>query len=425
MHASTMAGAVLLLLMSSVVTAADNAGPDRVCAVGVSKEASEPCDGLAGPKEAGGSGANLSVEAAADKTTGSVSVARTWVSWGEDATRTIALNLTAKAPFDSGKDDIRDIGSLSELTAGSSVGLDIKMFFWPMTDAPTHMEREAVCIEYVRQAVPGYVWLGPEDGPIAADDIERQATILNAPELGLTCYALLVSDKALEQAVSQRNELHLKQKKAAEAAGKPFPPSVKEARVARDVAPALRKKALPELYRKQAEGFPVAHGFRVSTTANRQGFDYVDPSAPTVKKSVSHNGIGLSLAYEAVMGRAVARVGAGRERSYKGADKQQVCSPLESTGSFTCLDAALEPPKRNDETVYFAEYRSYIPGSTTIAIAPRLEFNSGKDEYGFQLPVYLTADPKRVLDMGVMLGWTSEEDFSFGIFFGKSFSFFD
>lgn len=395
----------------------------RVCATGAAFEFADPCRALDEPKGAGGTGTNLSVEAGVDKTTGSLSATRTWVSWGKEASRTTVLNLTAKAPFDSDKDDIRDIGSLSELTTGSSVGLDLKVFFWPMTQMPGHLEREAVCIDYVRSAVPGYLWQGPDDLP-RPDDAEKQARILNAPELGLNCYDLLASDDALEAAVAERNKLRAKQREEA-LKEKRSVPDVPEAVIARDVAPGLRKKALPRLYRTQAEHASVAHGVRFATTANRKHFDYVDPLAPAVKESETRNGVGISIAYEAVMARSVARLGAGRERSYKGAEKQALCNPLGETGSFTCMDVALAPPKKVDETVYFAEYRSYIPGSTMIAIAPRLEFNTGKNDYGFQLPVYLVADPKRVLDGGVVFGWTSEDDFSFGIFFGKSFKFFD
>ena len=347
------------------------------------------------------------VEASTDKTTATLSMAKA-LPFASDVWL-VNTAFTVKAPFDSSKDNVVDLGSLSGLTAGTNARLEIGGLYWPPFPAASEKDFDVVCSDYIGRVLPGYYWSRDQKDP------RPKEQNLGQPTIGKSCYDILTTD-GLRAALKVLND-------AAAAAAKKQNQSVPK-----EIAPiAGSDPILAEGYKKltdiNARGFSYAQGFVLAVTANRQKFSYASSAAPTQVTDETKTGSGVSLNYNFILNSWVLAIGASYEKSYKGAKEVQICSPIGSTGSTQCASGALKAPTESTNKLIFAEFRSAL--GTNIALSPRIEYKTDTSDLGISLPIYLAKNEKRVLDGGISLGWTKADHFTASVFIGKAFGFFD
>jgi len=118
-------------------------------------------------------------------------------------------------------------------------------------------------------------------------------------------------------------------------------------------------------------------------------------------------------------------------KSYTSATAGTLC-PVPSGGTVvTCSTGAIGDPKEKESLLTSLELRRQyvLPdnflGLGSIAIRPRVIYDTKTDVYGFDFPLLFAADEKKNLIGGVRLGWQSDaHDFIAGLFVGAPFSIF-
>jgi hypothetical protein len=116
-------------------------------------------------------------------------------------------------------------------------------------------------------------------------------------------------------------------------------------------------------------------------------------------------------------------VGVEWQRSYVASRSTAACLASEDT-VLSCVTGALaEPTEKNKHLVYW-ESRGTLPLYASprsperfeIGFALRATYDFRNDESGVDLPIYLLRNSEGALTGGVRLGWTSTDQFGFGIF---------
>jgi hypothetical protein len=171
-------------------------------------------------------------------------------------------------------------------------------------------------------------------------------------------------------------------------------------------------------------GFATAWGVTLAATGNRQKFTFASAAAPATTMDETDFGRGVSLTFTVIKSSAVFAAGASYERSYKGGKPVQICTPLGTTGSSQCSNAALTPPKESTDKLLFLEFRAAVP-SGNLATSPRIEYKTDTSDFGIKFPIYFVPNDKRVLNGGLALGWTKQDHLTAGVFVGKAFAFLD
>lgn len=370
------------------------------------KETAKQLDSPDGNSHAANFQPRAVIEASPDKTTAALRVARL-LPLG-DASTLVNVALTAKTPFNSEKDEEKDIGTLSGLTAGSSVRLEFGMLKWPRFLRTKEDEMDETCSTYVGRVLPGYHWSRMQTDPRPVE------FNLARPAIGVSCFELL-TPKGMDAAVKKVNEGAAAKAKNE---GKPDPD---------DVAPvagadAVLEQGLDKLQRLNEEGFEPVQGWTLAATANRQQFAFSSEAAPATVSEQNKNGRGVSLTYTLIRHASVLGIGASYEKSHKGAKEIEVCTPIGTTGSLKCANAALKPPTEETDRLLFVEFRKRYKN---LATSPRVEYETGEAEFSVNIPIYFVPDEKRVLDGGLSLAWSEEDDFGVSIFVSKPFKFFD
>jgi hypothetical protein len=364
------------------------------------------------------------VQAGTDKTTATVTVAKMWSL--KDGVNLVNAGFTASSPFDSSKDDVVDVGTLSGLTAGTNARLELGYLHWPHFARSAEDEMAELCTENVKALYPGAAFSSA--GPATVDGLPN----LNAPPYNMSCFDLLNPDKIDDnvKAINEKAAAAAKAKKAPAPAPGPCPapapvPCLAPVEIAAATsAKATAGKAYPQLLQITSSGFATAWGVTLAATGNRQKFTFASMATPTKTTDEVDFGRGVSLTVVIVKSSAVFSAGAFYERSYKGAKEMQICSPIGTTGSSQCSTGALQAPKESTDKLLFVELRSAIERSGNLAISPRVEYKTTTSDVGIKLPIYFIPNDKRLLDGGISLGWTKEDHFTAGVFVGKAFSFF-
>ena len=424
MKMSAMA-AGMLLVFSCPLGAQTLAPEDKA---DVSQRLKSRIGTLVQPADTGGASpgaySRLAVEANSEKSTALFKVAKSWVFVGDrtgtsvyDTTGNLALS--ASTPFDSDKDKQKDLGDLSGLSAGTGATLTAGSYFWQRVAVGTVFTLDQTCNQAVADLVSpaGYSFAWPEQ---STDNPTPAQTALLFQDQQVDCTLMLADDAGLLAAVDAVNAANKAKAKGDPSFTAPPPATAK-------VGPKNPRDFYKKQYHGQVqEARKASHGLTLALSANRQSFTYASAEDPTdVTKDEIQNGYGATLGYQLVLDTAVLLVGATKEKAYKGAKQQQICSPLGQTGSLTCANAALAAPSKAESTILSTELRWRLGRSFPVAIAPRVQFRTDDSEFGFQLPIYLAADGKRPLEGGLKLTWTDEDDFGAGVFVGKSFKFFN
>lgn len=356
----------------------------------------------------------ISIEAGTDKTTASAKLGDVWTS--SDGVSVYHWGVSAKAPFDSTKDDNVDLGTLSGLTAGSSVKIEGGWFNWPVT-ADAELPKQKICKAAIENMVPGYSWW-------VAGDTRDDFRFLNVggkdQELGKAdCNVVLTSYEGLGNAIEARNKA---------TADAPQPQTGKKPQNAQ-----LPPRAIFDRWSKQFQetvraalvnrGLPM--GITISGSANRQKFSFADSAtSPTKVTSDTKEGYGASITGTLVGPWYVLGAGYEFSKTFKNGTQTQICTPIGTSSATSCANGSLTPPTEKSDHILFVEGRAIVDARHRFALSPRVEYSVKTHDFGVQLPIYLPANKDRILGGGITVGWTENDHWGVSIFVGKAFSFF-
>jgi hypothetical protein len=368
----------------------------------------------------------ISIEAGSDKTTASANLGNVWTS--SDGVSVYHWGISAKAPFDSTKDDKVDIGTLSGLTAGSSLKIEGGWFHWPAT-VDVEKKNQILCKDAIEHLVPGYSWLIPVANQNSATTDPFKYLNFGGAKFELayaTCDTILASYEGLESAIEARNK----------ATADYIDPATGKKPEAEKLPPEAQLPSRAEFDRWSKEyknnaraalanGAELPMGISISATANRQKFSFADSAtAPTKVTSANKQGYGASVTGTLVGPWYVLGAGYEYSRTFKGGTQTQICTPIGTSSATSCANGALAPPTEKIDHILFVEGRMIVDARHRFALSPRVEYGVKTHDYGVQLPIYLAGNKDRILDGGIGIGWTNIDHWGVGIFVGKAFSFF-
>jgi hypothetical protein len=366
---------------------------------------------------------------------------------------------TLSAPFDSKKSQQADVGSLSGLSAGTTVSLDFGLLIWPRARAEARRELPAKCRAFFPQVVPGYDYdVAAQLGGAACNPslvrrerVEKVAKALNAT--AKQCAACIdaaadqpspcaLADAAQKKACGSSSDVaeilcalaksqrasvcqacDALEKKCTVLAERSEATVVGDAEFRRIVSE--HKASLTSAFKA---AMPGQHGINLSLKANQLRFDHVLDTAPTQVIKNDKRGKGASLAYSYLSQTSLWAVGYSHEESYTPGTKTQVCTPLGTTGSSTCKEVTLGAPVEKAAEIAFLEHRRLFP-DYHFALAPRVEFDLEDSNWAIGIPFYFlrSVTDQNALTGGFAVGYSdaADEKFSATIFVSKAFSFFD
>ncbi len=363
---------------------------------------------------------DISVEATSEKTTASFKVGKSWVfvpPLTEKYEKTLDLSLSASTPFDQDKSRRKDLGDISGLTTGTNAKLQGGLMWWARVNRDAVFMIDETCSKAVQDlyepewGTQNYSFAWPRDNPVEQTETESALLFQNQ---GVQCDKMLSSDDGMKAAVDTVNTANKTHKDFK------LPPVRLKKRPAHS-----REWHWRELQAVQQKVQHASQGMTFTITANRQELDYADAAAPATINEVSKYGYGASLGYTLILHQSVLLAAVSYEQVYQGGEDTQICSPIGTTGSFMCQNAALSAPAEKEDEILSVEYRTIIPWHISIAIAPRVQYSFQQSQFGVRLPIYVAPDPKHVLDGGIAFAWTEEDHFGVSIFVSKAFKFFD
>lgn len=349
------------------------------------------------------------LDASSDKTTATLKLGRLRPVDGS-ASKLRSFGLVAKTPFDSEKDDTKDIGTSSGLTVGGNLRLEYGFLNWPQFSADAERAMGEICSRYIGRVLPSYYWSREEAGANPERNLARSAADKSCADLlsadGIAAVVKKINDDA--EVASEKNKTPLPPKLA------PIPGYE-----------AILKEGAEMYAQRNASGFTNAWGLTFAVTGNRQKFAYSSEATPTETTEETRSGRGVSITYNLIRHSSIVGIGASYERAYTGGTEVEICSPIGATGSLKCANGSLTAPERKSDRLVFVEYRSVLKQFPSFAISPRLEYAHRDSAFSFSLPIYLSADENRVLDGGLSINWDEKEHMNVAVFIGKAFKFFD
>lgn len=155
-----------------------------------------------------------------------------------------------------------------------------------------------------------------------------------------------------------------------------------------------------------------ARSYALSAKANRAKFAYFDRNMQKQTDREIEWGVGASFYWTPSSRRHMFGFGADLLRK-KEAGKQSIICPPASSLPTVCQQGALTPPKDQNRTIAWGEYRSDAWG---FPFSLKVSHDLDSDENAFDLPIFLVRRADGLFSGGVRLGWTEEEDFDIGIF---------
>jgi len=314
--------------------------------------------------------------------------------------------VSVSAPFDPKKAEKVDVGTVSGLTAGSSVSAELGWMQWQRPEPKDVHDMDAACEQEISRAIEGYTldMVSFAGGPTA------------------NCEPGLFDRSALEVVIKA-----IKEKR--ESCAKNAPTNPEEKKLCKTLTdlppPQLNSDALEESKTRlrAVQVFKPIRTVSIGASANTQEFVYVVATAPQNKIKENKTGHGFSLAYTEIDVSMLWSVGVSTETTRKGGDKMQVCNPIDSTGATSCFEAAIGAPATKDANLAFGEIRTLFQDGH-LGLTPRAEYDFKNSEWAMRLPVYFVSNVKGQLVAGVALGYTSEKHtVAASLFIGKAFSF--
>jgi len=325
--------------------------------------------------------------------------------------------LTVSAPFDSKKQDHVDIGTLSGLTAGTSVTADVSWRIRPPQSGADEVAIKKVCEEGVPELIKDFKWEVVSvytaktctQGFMTVEEISATIARMNAALE--KCKAAPV-DPTTGEALPECKALHDYPEKAEATPSMPL-----LVRVAYDKVDRASLHALHDFW--------MLNG---AVTYNERKFNYVLPSDPTTALKQQRSGAGVTASATYVADTWLTTFGYSHEKSYESGAGTQICSPIGTTGSLSCGDATLGAPDKTATELGFVEARAAFTHRHELifAIAPRVEYDFKASDWAVRFPFYFVANSAGQLTAGVALGYThKKDDFGASVFISKPFQFFD
>jgi hypothetical protein len=354
----------------------------------------------------------VSIETATDKSTASLDVGGVFAPAG-GADYLIAA-FTAKAPFDSSKSDVQDLGSLSGLTAGTQAHLALTWSRWNLMPIGAITDiLEFQNSPYIAQLY-GYPWDRPS---VPGAPTLRDAVV--TLKLDPSPQSLLTDGATYKKILDELNkEIDAFNAKNAATAGFHKLAHVSAVADYSQIA-ADAHKAYGGIVDAYAPKWVPSLGLTLD--GNDQSFTYAQASNPTKTTSESKTGAGASLVASLLHDNWLASLSYAYTHSYMAQPSSQICSPITGSTSTQCVTAAVGAPKDMTDRLITGEFRMRF--SPLLAISPQVQYSTAKSDWGMQLPIYMMADKTKALNAGINLGWTTTAHFGASLFVGKPFSF--
>jgi hypothetical protein len=360
----------------------------------------------------------VTAQAAGDTSQASTQLTHIWPLQGRNGA--ITGSVMAAAPFSDSNAPKADLGSVSNLLAGTNARLDGGWLFLP--SAPEGDKADTVlrdfnhiCDDLIEAALgkPYYCNATPDRLQIEPDARHALALMKNVPGCPDLARGSTFSDlvKQLNADIAARNKTR--------APGAAIEPLLKL-----DASWQTAAKAATQLFSQlNAKQPSTLHGISLSLLGNQHSYSYVTKASPATVVKQSTEGYGVGANYTAVFQRMSLIVGYSYERPFKGGQGQQVCTPIGTTTSTTCNTATVGAPVRTTARIVSGEARILL--NPDLALGPRMEYDTVSANFGIKLPVYFVPDAKKVLTGGLAVGWTKQGRYQGAVVIQKAFSFFN
>jgi hypothetical protein len=369
-----------------------------------------PSSTSAGPSDL----AKVTAQAGNNDSKAATQIARIWPIQSTNGAVTGAV--MAAAPFSDSNTPKPDLGSVSNLTAGTNARLDAGWLFLPPVDGPAadkqfQAQNESICDDFLAGAVddPAYFH------QLIVKHITAKTYKPFATTSGTGCQSFAQGD-TIQGVVQELND-EVKARNKALASGK-VPEKPLMLKPDWQTSAKIADKKFNALSRQQPA---VLQGLSVSLLGNQHSYSYVTTSAASKIIKQSTEGYGIGLNYLAVFDNFSVIAGYSYERPYKGGQGQQVCSPIGNSTSTSCSTAAVGAPVRTTARIVSGEARYLV--SPELALGPRIEYDTVSANFGVKLPVYFVPDAKKTLTGGLQIGWTKLARYQGAVIIQKAFSF--
>lgn len=200
------------------------------------------------------------------------------------------------------------------------------------------------------------------------------------------------------------------------------------------------RDALEKLGKKERlaefEAFMDDPDLRVSSWGGKfkvghQEFDYFDPMLAKADTTEIYWGAGAHYGWIPKHKDLLLQIGVDWQRSHTAAKTATACS-VSDQPVLSCVTGALRAPTEKTKHLVYAEARgaigkpSWLPGpGKEMGISLRATHDFRNDESGVDLPIYLLQDTSGGFTGGVRVGWTSADQFGFGVFVGSALKIFE
>jgi len=362
----------------------------------------------------------------------------------------IVGRVQAAAPFTDTNTPKPDLGSVSALSAGVNAGLDAN-YLWVTANEKAPVLKQfqaaldAICNDFVEDALGSPYYFTP----IAGRTTDPAPYLYSAALQGThSCGELLTQPSAMKDLISQlndkiktrngerdkRNAERAKRNKdrerrnAPKTAAEPQEPleALETPEPELKLVPGWQgraKAAYEKMNHVESARFSLLQSVGISVVGNQHSYSYVTAAAPSKVLKQSDEGYGIGLNYTALLRSMSIIVGYSYERPFKAGMGQQVCSPIGTSTSTTCSTAAVGAPART--TAHIVSLETRVLFGSSLAIAPRIEYDTTAANLGVKLPVYFVANASKILTGGLEVGWTKTTGYQGAVVIEKAFSFLD
>jgi hypothetical protein len=146
--------------------------------------------------------------------------------------------------------------------------------------------------------------------------------------------------------------------------------------------------------RKLARNVKDVTSIGVSLIASRPEFAFVPTSDTTLTSTTeTRRAISASAGIGRTLGLVNGLIGLSYQRTiaFQGGVERTLCRPIPSTSATQCSAAVLGAPTQVSQSLINAELRAFFP---TVAIAPRISWDTERSKWGLTLPLYLFQNEK-------------------------------
>lgn len=452
--AATAVIAIATTVATLTVRADDNPTVATVAgiAAGQVRALEGPSTAAAGPSDV----SKASVKASGDVSAASTQITHAWPV--QSANGLIVGRVQAAAPFSDSSTPKADLGSVSALTAGVNARVDANFLWVTSNDENKAVVKrfqdslDALCDQFIEDVVGSPYYFKPIIGGAAPDPrpiiYAADQQIPLSGQNSHSCGELLTLPAAMKELLSQfndaikkRNEPRTARNKAREKenaqrdkrnAALPAGKSLEEKEALEPLEPELKllpgwqeraTAAFRRMTHVESARFSLLQSVGLSFLGNQHSYSYVTAAAPSKILKQSDEGYGIGLNYTALLTNMSIIIGYSYERPFKAGQGQQICSPVGTSTSTTCSSAAVGAPVRT--TAHIASLETRILFGSSLALGPRVEYDTVAANLGVKLPVYFVADTDKILTGGIEVGWTKNGGYQGAVVIEKAFSFLD